>query len=107
MNIQLIDAAFRQGINDVDTAAKALKTDRDRIDKIITGYVQKGWTGVAADSYLEAWEDWRDGADIVLDGLTTMGELLQAAHVDFTRQDAKSQAELDALSALIVARLGE
>ena len=65
-----------------------------------------GWTGVAADSFVDAWDDWKLAATDVLDGLVAMAELLDAAHADYVSQDAGSQRTLDQISSRIIERLG-
>jgi uncharacterized protein YukE len=60
------------------------------------------WTGIAGDTFAEAWEAWQRGALEVLGGLQAMGRLLEAVHDDLSRRDVSSQAGLDR----ITARLG-
>jgi WXG100 family type VII secretion target len=106
MTIEVQHEAFRRGIADVRAATERLDTDERRIDTRVSGFLQSGWTGVAADSFVAAWEEWKHAADDVRDGLDAMGQLLDAAHRDLTVQDETSQAALDALSTRIVERLG-
>lgn len=106
MTIELIHSAFNKGKSDVREAAGRLTTDRDNIDRRVSGFLGQGWTGVAADSFVEAWDDWKVAATDVLEGLVAMGELLDAAHTDFINQDEGSQQKLDQISARIIDRLG-
>ena len=106
MDIELIHEAFDSGRRDVLDGAAALRRDRDSIDARVSGFLQSGWTGVAADSFVEAWEEWKQGATDVLEGLEAMADLLDAAHRDFTQSDEASQAGLDRIAARIVDRLG-
>jgi len=106
MSIQLTEAAFRKAEADVHSAASDLRRDRDAADRRVTGFLDRGWTGVAADSFVEAWGDWREAAGDVLDGLVAMEQLLAATRRDFVEQDDSSQQRLDAISARIVDRLG-
>jgi WXG100 family type VII secretion target len=106
MNIHLIHDVFRRATHDVRAGCGQLKTDRDRVDREVAGLLQTGWTGVAADSFMENWAHWRDAAQDVLDGLVAMGQLLGAAHQDFIEADADSGARLDRVAARIVERLG-
>lgn len=98
--------AFAKAIDDVHVAAARLRTDRDRIDGRVSGYLGSGWTGIAADSFVEAWEEWKAGATDVLEGLEAMGQLLDATRRDLTDQDDASQQALDHVAARIVERLG-
>ena len=106
MPILLTEQAFNQGRADVRRAAALLRADRDGIDRRVTGFLDGGWAGVAADSFVTAWDDWKTAATDVLDGLVAMGQLLEAAQADFVAQDADSQHRLDTISARIVDRLG-
>ena len=106
MSIRLIQSTFDVGLADVRDGADRLRQDRDDIDRRVRGFLGAGWTGVAAVAFAEAWDDWRAGADDVLDGLVAMGELLAAVQQDFVREDVESQQRLEAIAARIVDRLG-
>ncbi|MGN0063912.1 MAG: WXG100 family type VII secretion target [Nocardioides sp.] len=88
------------------TPAGRLSDDRAKADQRVSAFLGSGWTGVAADRFADAWEDWKVAADQVRDGLTSMSELVRAVHDDLVRQDDASQARVDAVSARIVDRLG-
>ena len=104
--INLTHAAFAKARSDVDRAAERLQRDRDTIDQRVSAYLGAGWTGVAADSFVEAWDDWKVAAGDVLEGLRAMELLLEATHRDFVETDDASQQNLDQLSARLVDRLG-
>lgn len=104
--IQVIHAAFAKAKEDVHDAAERLRTDRTSIDARVRGFLNSGWSGEAADSFSEAWEEWKDSAGEVLTGLTAMRELLDETHRDFIASDDASQQRLDALSARLIERLG-
>lgn len=106
MTVQVIHEAFRKARAAVQAAEDELRGTRRSIDNRVRGYLGSGWTGPAADSFVPAWDDWCDGADDVLEGLTAMDQLLAATHADFRAQDEESQRRLDAISARIIDRLG-
>jgi uncharacterized protein YukE len=106
MTINLQDDAFDRGRGDVREAAHRLRTARDKADHRVTGFVHAGWKGIAADAFLAAWDDWRVAASDVQHGLVAMADLMDVAQRDLHVQDAASQAQLDAVAARIVARLG-
>ena len=106
MTIDLNDDAFDRGRGDVREAAHRLRTARDKADQRVTGFVDAGWKGVAADAFVAAWDDWRVAATDVEQGLVAMAELMDATQRDLHAQDAASQAHLDAVAARIVERLG-
>ena len=64
-----------------------------------------GWTGAAARSYADGWADWRAASDTVLEGLLTMGRLLDAVHADLTERDLDADASLDPIAGRLVERL--
>ena len=104
--VNVMHGAFAQAISDVQEAAGRLHHDRDRIDDRVSGYLGSGWTGIAADSFIEAWAEWKVGATDVLEGLVAMGELLEATHKDFLQQDEASEQAMNRIAARIVDRLG-
>ena len=69
-------------------------------------FLQGGWTGLAADSFADAWSDWRRAADDVLTGLVTIRDLLEATHGDLSARDLDSHAALDVVGGRLQARLG-
>ena len=106
MTINLTLRSFDRGIDDVRNGAGRLSEDKSRIDARVRGFLQSGWTGVAADSFVEAWDDWKTAADDVHEALAAMGELLVVTRDDFIQQDDASQQRSDAVAARIVDRLG-
>lgn len=104
--INLTHAAFAKAKSDVAEGAGQLQRDRDSIDGRVSGFLGSGWTGIAADSFVEAWGDWKDAAGDVHRGLVSMGELLDVAHKDFISADDSSQQALDQVSARLIDRLG-
>ena len=104
--VNVTHAAFTGAIRDVRDAASRLRRDRDRINDRVSGYLGSGWTGIAADSFVEAWAEWKAGATDVLEGLVAMGELLDATHKDFIQQDDASEEAMNQVAARIVDRLG-
>lgn len=104
--IHVTHAAFAEAIRDVRDAASRLHSDRDRIDDRVSSYLGSGWTGIAADSFVEAWAEWKTGATDVLEGLVAMGELLDATQKDFTQQDDASEQAMNQIAGRITDRLG-
>lgn len=106
MNMAMVNSTFDQGRAEVREAAGVLRRDRASIDERVQGFLDAGWRGVAAEAFSEAWQDWLTAATDVEEGLAAMAELLDATQRDFNTQDDASQANLDKISARIVARLG-
>lgn len=91
--------AFRDAVADVRRAADRLRGDRDRVARRVDALLDGGWRGAAATSYAAAWEEWTRGADRVLAGLDTMGDLLEAVDASLLRTDAGCGAGLGRLTA--------
>lgn len=106
MTINLTFQSFEKGIDDVRRGADRLSADKSRIDQRVRGFLQSGWTGVAADSFVDAWDEWKTAADDVHEALVAMGELLVVTRDDFVQQDDASQRRSDAVAARILDRLG-
>lgn len=102
MSINLTLQSFDKGIDDVRNGADRLNTDKARIDQVVRGFLQSGWTGVAAESFMDAWDEWKTAADDVHQALTSMGELLLVTRDDFIQQDDASQQRSDATAARIL-----
>lgn len=92
---------FRDAVVGLHDAAARLTTCRDRAARSVHGLLGS-WRGTASSSYAEGWEEWRSGADRVLDGLTTMAGLLEAVSADLGATDTSSADSLGRL----IARLG-
>ena len=106
MTINLQDDAFDRGRGDVREAAHRLRHARDRADHRVTGFLEAGWQGLAADAFTVAWDDWRAASSDVEQGLVAMAELMTATQRDLHVQDDASRASLDAVASRIVDRLG-
>ncbi len=105
MSIQVEHAEFRSAVHDVHEAGAALRHARDGIDREVDALLDDGWTGAAARSYADGWADWRAASDTVLEGLLTMGRLLDAVHADLTERDLDADASLDPIAGRLVERL--
>lgn len=106
MGIQLVHDAMRTAKSDVHTASERLARDRRTADRRVSAFLGSGWTGVAADAFSDAWDEWVHAADQVKAGLDAMAELLDAVHRDLVQSDDASQQSLDQISQRIVDRLG-
>lgn len=106
MTIAVDHAAFRAAIRDARDAAIQLQSVRDQAARQVDTFLHGGWTGLAADSFADAWSDWRRAADDVLTGLATIGDLLDAAHRDLSARDLSAHAALDRVAERLHARLG-
>ena len=106
MTLAVDHVAFRAAVRDVREAATELQRVRDQATGRVDAFLHGGWTGLAADSFADAWSDWRHAADDVLTGLVTIGELIEATHDDVSARDLDANAGLARVSSRMNARLG-
>jgi WXG100 family type VII secretion target len=99
-------AALEEAAHDVRRAAARLRSDRDEVDHTVRGFLGAGWTGRAAESFSDAWLDWRRGAADVLDGLDAMAALLAATRTTYSDVDSSAQGHLHRIAGHLVERLG-
>ena len=106
MTIALEHATFNAAVRDVRDAAAELQEVRDEAARQVDAFLQGGWTGLAAESFIDAWSDWRRASDDVLAGLATIGDLLHSTHLDLSARDLDSHAALGQVVARLHTRLG-
>ena len=107
MTIQIDHAELRGTTADVRVGADSLRATSDDIHLDVEALLDAGWTGTAAESYADAWADWRSGADRVLDALTSMADLLEAVHVDLTERDLDAAVAVDDVRHHVPTRITE
>lgn len=98
--------ALAAASNDVRRAAGRLHEERAQLDALVTGFLGRDWTGPASESFVDAWQRWRGGAQDVADGLAAMGALLAATRVDYEDADDGSSATIRMVACRLVERLG-
>ena len=91
-------AAVRRTVAGLRSAAARLATDRDRAARSVDELLGT-WSGTLATAYASGWEEWLAGATRVLDGLTTMADLVERADAGLVAADAVSGADLGRLTA--------
>jgi WXG100 family type VII secretion target len=99
MTIAIDHATFQAAIGDVRDAATELQRVRDHAARQVDAFLHGGWTGLAAESFADAWSDWRRAADDVLTELVTIGDLLDSTHSDLSARDVGADIALDRLRA--------
>ena len=106
MTIDLDHDDFNATVAGVRTAADHFAVRRDHVCREVDALLAGAWRGAAADSFAEAWADWRLAAQRVVDGLVAMGSLLDAVHRDLSDRDEQAHVRLDAVAARVAERLG-
>ena len=98
--------ALAAASHDVRRAAGRLHEERAELDALVTGFLGRDWTGPAAESFVEAWQRWRGGAQDAADGLEAMGALLAVTRVDYEHADSGTSAAVRTVAGRLVERLG-
>jgi WXG100 family type VII secretion target len=101
MNVRLDPAQLSIGADAVEARAADMATRRTQIGVSVDALLST-WHGAAADRFAALWQDWRDGADTVIAGLSTSAGTLRAARDDLTLADTSSSEAHD----LLAKRLG-
>lgn len=84
-----------------DQLERRRATTEHQVDVLLDG----GWSGAAAASYREGWEDWRTGCAEVIGALSTMADLVDTARADLDAADVSSRDAHGAVSARLAERL--
>jgi WXG100 family type VII secretion target len=106
MAIALDHDIFRTTVANVAHRADLLSAARCRIGREVDGLLDGGWSGVAADSFSDAWTEWWTAAGDVVEGLAAMAQLLDAVEVDLTGRDLDAQAAVGRVADRLGSRLG-
>lgn len=92
-------AALQRVSDDLERRRRV--TER-QVDVLLDG----GWSGAAARSYLEGWEEWRLGCDEVLGALRSLTALILDAGAEADGADDSARTALVSLTRRLVERLG-
>ena len=87
MEIRLGDDALTEAVAGVRRALDGVDATRrraaDRVELLLDG----GWSGSAASSFADAWQDWLGGAAVVSRGLVDVGVALATIDRDLRGTD--------------------
>jgi WXG100 family type VII secretion target len=90
--VQLDSARFSTSSQALGDRVADLAARRAEIGDAVEALLN-GWRGEAATTFRTHWEDWRDGADEVIDGLRRNVASLSLAQADLDRSDDSSVRE--------------
>lgn len=57
--------------------------------------LSRGWTGAASTAYSSIWDEWFEGASLLVDALAESSRDLGVAAVRYAEQDADSASAVD------------
>lgn len=90
MTIALDHDRFTTHTRAIASRAEAMSERRNAIEHEVERLLAS-WRGAAADRFEEAWQEWRDGADGVINGLAARTESLIATRDDLIAADALAE----------------
>lgn len=100
--LNLVHTDLVAAVADLRDVVSTLEAERRRTDRAVDLLLDGGWSGRAAEAYLEGWEDWRRGCDEVLAALASMAELIAVSRVDRVEQDSRAAEDLRAVAARLL-----
>ncbi len=105
MEFTLDAAAMQQAQDLIARTAADLVAERRQLDGSVSGLLGSGWSGAAADEYREAWGDWCQGADRVLDALHRASEVMGQTRASYLSSDDDSVRTTSPISSRLQERL--
>lgn len=103
--VQLVHPDLLAAVAELRDVADTLDARRRRTELAVDVLLDGGWSGRAADAFLEGWEEWRAGAAQVLEALATMAELIGRSHAEQVTQDEVAADGLRSLAGALLARV--
>jgi WXG100 family type VII secretion target len=83
VELQVCGSTLAQISDELHTELNVLQADMD-------GLLSSGWQGQAANGFAQGWEQWRAGANDVLDALHVMARLLRTTGQNYQSTDDSS-----------------
>lgn len=99
-------SAMTTAARTIDTIHQDIVAEHDRLQGQVDSLLSGGWTGVAAQQYSTAWQDWCTGMTEILAGLQAESVLIDQARERFAVSDADSQQGMNQISGRMTDRLG-
>lgn len=87
MTIESDFAQMQRASELIAEIADLLGQEKARAHEQVEALTTAGWEGEAARQYADAWRDWADGADRVLDALRAESGLIAAQRASFMSTD--------------------
>ena len=95
MDIRLEHPEFRASVADLEHACDLIATARARASAHVGSLLDESWSGRAAASFADAWEDWLAASDVVVRSLSSLAEVLGDVHGVITAVDTCNASALD------------
>jgi len=93
-DLRVTSSVLASVAGELESVATGLRTGLGSLDGEVSGLLGPGWSGEAASAYDAVWREWHDGAQQVVEGLTTMSGLLQEAAQNYDAADAASASRV-------------
>lgn len=91
--IKVRPAALDQAVADVSAAARLLHESAETAERQVTGLLSD-WQGAAADSFADAFDEWRRAAAACLAALDDLGAGLGVTRAAFVTSDDAADRQL-------------
>ncbi|WP_300400047.1 WXG100 family type VII secretion target [Nocardioides sp.] len=106
MTINLIHADLAEAVAALSQVAERLEDRRAATEQQVDTLAER-WSGAAATTYVEGWEEWRSGSREVTQALRAMADLIVTAGRDLGEADESSRTASAALAGRVADRLVE
>lgn len=106
MSFSAESAAMAHASRMVADLADDVRREHERLGGEVSGLLGGGWSGVAADQYSRAWQQWCDGMLKILAGLHTESQLIAQSQAAYESSDADATGRMQPLASRLQSRLG-
>lgn len=93
-DLQVTPEVLRQVSTEFGAAEQQLRDGLGALDSEVAQMLGPNWTGGAATAYDAVWREWHEGSSKVLQGLTTMSDLLSSAAARYSGTDRDGGAAI-------------
>ena len=78
----------------LDSLSQSMQSGLGALDHDVSDALGTSWSGSAAAAYTQVWQEWHEGATLVVEGLRRMSGLLQEAALRYSATDSASGADI-------------
>lgn len=93
-DLRVTSSALVAAASELSSVVDGLRSGLGSLDGEVAGLLGSSWSGEAASAYDGVWREWHDGAQQVVEGLSTMSALLGDAAQRYEATDASGAANV-------------
>ena len=94
-DLELDPVAFGRAQDQLSNVYDDLVAEQRALERTMSTLFSDGWTGVAADEFVDGWADWRTGCNDVLDGLVRMNQAMTTVSIGLHLSDTHNHDAID------------